>query len=596
MKKNKILSLLLSLGLCFSFNYFLNNNANVVVNAEDDFANATSVDLNNLSKQIVKNNGEALSLKDMELDLLCGNVLGKVSKFTNYIQQDGGNVLISNDTKFEGETSAAFAPWRFKTTSAQSAIFKVTAKSDIKLTITHPEISKGWIDEHGQYFALYVNTNNKTYMQWSKDIKQLPVEANSYGGEVMLKKGDIAYYVFGSTIANERNVEAIPVFTSSTEDYNETIRNEQLQFKGTEKINMWDAITNTINNDYQPCTYNSLSVGFYYGTMLNYKSFSYHEGDGSGTAADALWNQVAHGDGGAGFLRWQIQCDEGNDAIIIYTALQDTNVTITHTAIWDSVWSKHTAVRYYGMDEEGNKLLIKDFPIIDNSGIDYFTINVNLKANESLIMDYYSINGQWGSLNFAPVVKSDTTLFDESKTLDFSAIKKLAGIKEEKIAALDELFNSLDEADYSLNNWGNIENYYNDAVSAIKGAQDEQTLLDTYNNAISNINGTKTLVQEQEELIAYRNAKAKELEDYYNAINKKDYTEENYQIITDKVNEFKEKILKATSKTSVNTLYKNVTSQIEKIYKKPSGCTGSVSLSFISLTSLLSLLLLKKKK
>ena len=158
MKKNKILSLILSFGLCFSFNYFLNDNSNVVVNAEDDFANATSIDLNDLSKQIVKNQGEALSLKDMELDLLCGNVLGKMNKFANYIQ-DGENVLISNDTKFEGDTSSAFAPWRFKTTSAQSAIFKITAKSNIKLTITHPEITTGWIDEHGQYFALYVNTH-----------------------------------------------------------------------------------------------------------------------------------------------------------------------------------------------------------------------------------------------------------------------------------------------------------------------------------------------------------------------------------------------------------------------------------------------------
>ena len=412
----------------------------------------------------------------------------------------------------------------------------------------------------------------------------------------MLKKGDVAYYVFGSTIANERNVQTIPVFTSSTADYNETIRNEQLEFKGSEKINMWDAITNTINNDYQPCTYNSLSVGFYYGTILNYKSFSYHEGDGSGSAQDALWNQVAHGDGGAGFLRWQIQCDEGNDAIIIYKALQNTNVTISHTAVWDSVWSKHTAVRYYGMDEEENKLLIKEYPLIDNSGADYFSINVNLKANESLIMDYYSINGQWGSLDFAPVITSNTTLFDENKILDFSAIKKLAKVKEEKITALDELFNGLDEADYSLNNWGNIENYYNEAVNTIKNAQDEQALLDTYNSAVSSINGTKTLTQEREELTAYRNAKAQELEDYYNAINKKDYSEENYQIITDKVNEFKGKILKATSKTSVNTLYKNVTSQIEKIEKKQSGCSGSVGLSFISLTSLISILILKKKK
>ena len=518
-----------------------------------------------------------------------------MNKFANYIQ-DGENVLISNDTKFEGDTSAAFAPWRFKTTSAQSAIFKVTAKNDIKLTITHPEITTGWIDEYGQYFALYVNTNNKTYMQWSKDIKQLPVEANSYGGDVMLKKGDIAYYVFGSTIANERNVQTIPVFTSSTADYDETKRNEQLEFSGSEKVNMWDAITSTINNSYNPVTYNSITVGFYYGTILEYQQFNYHEGKGAGEADDALWNQVAHGDGGAGFLRWQIQCDENNDAIIAYKALQDTNITISHTAVWDSVWSKHTAIRYYAMDEEGNKLLIKEYPLIDNSGVDYFGIAINLRANETLIMDYYSINGQWGSLNFAPVVKSDTTLFDGSKTLDFSVIKRLAKVKEEKIAALDELYNSLDESYYSLNNWGNIENYYNEAVSAIKNAQDESTLLDTYNNAVSSINGTKTLAQENEELTAYRNLKVKELEDYYQAINKKDYTTENYQIITDKVNEFKTKILKATSKTSVNTLYKNVTSQIGKIEKKQGGCSSSVGVCFISLVSVLSLLLLKKKK
>lgn len=594
MKYIKGILLFTLLGLGISYNDAFADK--VIMSAEtNDYESATSIDLNNLSKEIVKNNGNAVSLKDMDVDLLCGNVLGQVSKFQNYIQ-DGETVLISNDTKFDGATSAAFAPWRFKTTSAQSAIFKITAKSDIKLTITHPEIKGGWIDEHGQYFALYTSCNDKMYLQWSKDIKSLPQDENAYGGDVMLKEGDIAYYVFGSTIANERNVQVIPVFTSSVDDYDENIRNSQMVFQGQEKVNMWDAITSTINNNYDPVSYNSINVGFYYGTMLNYTKFSYNEGKGLGEADDALWSQVAHGDGGAGFLRWQIQCDDGKDAIIVVKALQNTNITISHSAIWDDPWSKHTTIKYYGMDEENNQILIKEYPIVNNSGANYFTISVNLKENESLIIDYTTLNGQWGSLNFAPVINSDTTTFDATKTLDFSAIKALAAVKEEKLNALKELYESLDEEDYSLNNWGNIEVFYNDALNAIQSAQDETSLIESYEFAVNSIQSTKTLKQENEELVAYRKEKIDELDKYYNEINKKDYSKENYEIITNKVEEFKEKISKATSKTSINTLYKNVVSQIEKIEKNTTkGCNGSVSTGIISLASLMALLLLKKK-
>lgn len=585
--------LLLGLGLCIPY---ANMSQNTTLKAESkDYSLETSIDMNYLTKEIIKNEGQEVELKDMKLDLLCGNVLGQMSKFTNYIQ-DGDSYLISNDTTFAGTTSASFQPWRLKTTSSQSAIFKITAKNNIKLSITHPKMERGWIDEHGQYFALYTNCNDKMYLQWSKDIKSLPQDENSYGGDVMLKEGDSAYYVFGSTIANERNIEVIPVFSSSVNDYDETIRNSQMEFKGSEKINMWDALTATINNNYDPVNYNSVKYGFYYGTVLEYEKFSYHEGTGDGSPKDSLWTQVTHSDGGSGFLRWQIQCDDGKDAIIVISALQDTNLTIAHTAIWDDPWSKHTIVKYYGMDEELNQILIKECPIVNNSGENYFSIDVNLRTNESLIIDYSSLNGQYGSLNFAPVVTSSPELFDETKALDFSIIKALAKVKSEKITSLTELFESLDELDYSLNNWGNIENTYNEAITAIKSAQDETTLLEYYNNAFNFIKDTKTLTQENEELKAYKQEKIAELDKYYSEINSKEYSKENYELITTKVTEFKEKINKATTKTSINTLYKNVISQIEKIEKvEKKGCKGSMSQGMISLAALSILLLLKRK-
>lgn len=595
-KRNLLIHFILSISLSFAFlSLSCGKKTKVFLHASADYQNETSIDLNNLSKEVVKNNGDAIILKDMEVNLLQGNVLGKINRFENYIT-NGESVLISDTEQFEGEKSAAFEPWRFKTTSASSAIFEIKANADIQLSITHPAITGGWIDEYGQYFALYVKVEDKVYMQWSKDIKSLPVEANAYGGEVMLKQGDIAYYVFGSTIANERNVQTIPAFTSFSENYDETIRDSQLEFSGSETINMWDALTATINNDYLPVLYNSISFGFYYGTILDYQAFSYHEGLGEGKENDALWNQVAHGDGGTGFLRWQIQCDEANDAIMVIKALYDTQVHISHTAIWDDPWSTHTAVRYYGMDEEENKLLIKEYPIVANSGADYFALTVNLKANEALIIDYYTMNGQWGSLNFAPMVTSSTTDFDATNTLDFSIIKALASLKVEKISQLDALFASLDEEDYSLNNWGNIENYYTEAVLTIRSAQDEQTLLNAYESAVNDISQTKTIVQENEELIALKNEKIAELEAYFNALKKKDYSEENYALIAEKVEEFKNKIKNATSKTSVNTLYKNVLSQIEKIEKKQGGCQGNVTGSLILFIGLFKMALDVKKK
>ena len=297
------------------------------------------------------------------------------------------SVLIGSATEenFYSEESAAFSTWRMRTTSTKHAIFEITATSNIKLDITHEAFDGGWIDEYGQFIAIYVRSGDMVYTISLKDIKESFGEANQYGGTLMLKEGDICYWVFGSTVALQRNVNIVPQFTASTEDYSEDEYNKQM-IVGDETVNMWDAVTATINNDYNAASYNLIDFGFGYGSVNNINKFNYHVGDGTGTAADALWDSVSEG---VGFLRWQIQCDVDADAIMIITAKYDLSLTVNHSAsTWSNVWSTHTAVRYYVIDTDGTRVLVLDKSVESKVPQDFFTINVHLLKGQSLIIDY----------------------------------------------------------------------------------------------------------------------------------------------------------------------------------------------------------------
>lgn len=556
-----------------------------------DYLSSTSIDLSNLAIEVALRNGDCVKLKDMEVNLLQGNIFTTTKKFENYIISNNNgqkNVLISDVNEFNSPDSAAFETWRINTTNKSSAIFEIKATSDIKLSITHPAINNGWIDNSGQYFGLYIKTNDKIYTQFDKPITSATSTENEYGGTLMLKKGDICYYVFGSIDGFNRNVEMIPLFSASTSSYDETIRNEQLTIND-EKINMWDALSATINNNYEDVDYNLFSYGFYYGNIKEPIHFNYHVGDGSGSEKDALWDSAIEN---TGFLRWQMQCSDTKDAIMKITAKENVKISISHPEVWQDAWSTHTAIKYYAVATDNTRVLLKDIPILTGTNDTYFALDVHLKKSESLYIVYYTTNESYGSINFRPTINASCKDFDETKIIDYETIRTLNTLKNTKVSEINDVYESLNEDDYSISNWGKITNYVDDFLVMVENIQEELSLNTLVNETINNINSIKTKIIEQNELNQYKQEKINELNELFESINKKEYSKENYESIKNKIEEFKTKVNDASTKTNIDSLMRNVKAYINKVEKKQTGCKGSVATAFLPLLSLISILLI----
>lgn len=545
-----------------------------------------SASLKDVVLEAIANSGSPLKATDMEIELLQGNVFTGTRSFKNYISNETGG-LLSDTTSFDGQESAAIESWRMKTTNTSSAIIKVKATNDIKLDITHPAINGGWIDEFGQYFGLYYKSEGTTYTIWTQAITSSNLPENTYAGSVMLKADDEAYFVFGSTEALERNVNIAPIFTSSTEDFNEEVRLTQCKFSD-ERITMWDALTAVLNNNFDDVSYNLVDYGFYIGKVKEEEKCEIAVGDGTGTADDALWN----GDFTAGFLRWQIQCDVNKDAIMKITAKENVNILVTHTPVWEDAWSTFTSVRYYVMDKDGTLSNYKEIAVDINTPADYFGVEVNLLKNQILYIDYYTRDDQYGSLDFAPVITISNDKFDESKLIDFDFVRALNIVKENNIYEVEDMLYDINEFDYSYSNYEKIKKIFSNAITAIGMANSEDEIKEIVESIPTLVDAVITYA----DLNKYKDEALADFESYISSINSKEYSKDNYKLIESKIEEAKEAIKKAATMTDVDNIIKNSKIYIENINKKQSGCKGSSSSIALLMLSTLAMIILRNKK
>ena len=263
-------------------------------------------------------------------------------------------------------------------------------------------------------------------------------------------------------------------------------------------------------------------------------------------------------------------------------------------------WATFTAIRYYAVDSDGTRVLLKNLSVNAGMSADYFNISINLQKGQTLFIDYYTTDGEWGSLDFRPVVTASLEDYNENAVVDFSAIRALDTLKAEKIDALNEIFDGLDEYDYSINNWGKIQNFIDEALIAIEEAQTSAEINELYNSAVANVEAVKTSAEEKIELDAYKKVKIEELNGVVAALNKDNYTEENWKSIVDKVEDITTKINNAKNKTNVDTLLANAKTFINNVPKtannSSNGCGGSVISQLFGLITLLSILVISKKK
>ncbi len=532
-----------------------------------DLTGETSIALPQLAKEEVLLNGDPLTLNGFKVQALQGTFDAGWSKYGNY-SLNGDNALLSKAGVFDGRDMAAVENWRLKTTNTSFPAFVIEAEKDMKISVSHPKTQDNcWIDEAGQFFGFYLLSGEESYTIWSKRITEKVNPANAFGGEMMLKKGDKAIWLFGSTEAYERNVAIVPTFSGDEAAFDETIYSNQKKVQ-TESVAMWDALTKTINSDYQDAAYKLFDFGFYYGSVKEMNRFESHEGDGTGTSADALWSGAPNSS--TGFQRWQFQCSPIADAIMKITAKVDANFTITHSAIWEDAWSAdNSELRFYGLDKDGTLFLKETKVITTGSKENDFGISISLRKGEALVIDYATKNDEWYSVNYAPTVTADTSKYAESDTIDFEAARALVSLKTEKINALNDKVNQLEESDYNTRDWGDIQVIKDEAINAIDNATSQEEVNAIAQEALAKIDAIPTA----QKLADHKADVTTAIDEYFASLNKDDYSEEDWEKIQSNYEYYKKALGSAQTIAEMDKAlasFKEKASAIQKIERSTS--------------------------
>ena len=567
-----------------------------------DLTQTTTINLRTITKELMLNQGSSLIMKDMNVNVLNGRVPGSYQTFTYYEYNSITDVynLTNVANAFDGEHSAVVQSWRMKTTLNNHAIIQVVATSDIELTLSHPATNGGWIDNAGIFIAAYIEVEGRYYQVMNKSVTSQNNPADEFGITVHLKEGDKFYWVFGSSEAYQRNLNITPELASSVENYDEEIRNIGLVL-GTEGINMWDAITDTINNNYQVVNYTTFSVGFYIGNVFDEMTlFEFHEGDGTGTPSDALWDSITKN---TGFQRWQIQTSPLGNAIMGITAKEDIKITVTHLPIWIDAWSTHTAIRFIAEDVDGTKVLISSRNIQTNTQENHYGIEVHLKEGQTLYIEYYTINNEWGSVNYAPRFEAAPNDFNINDTMNFDEARSLQELINQKIQDLNTLVNGLVSTNYSLSRWSTIQQTLQATLEELRLAQTESSVTMTYNNAVNAINNVKTIQQDLDDLNAYKTQKSTELDTLIASLNREAYSDDSWNVIQNAKTTFIQNIENANTRAAVDTFFTVAKTAIENAPQQEitSGLTSTQIIVIASTTSVLSigaviLFVIKKKR
>ena len=545
-----------------------------VVPTPSDLSGEKTVTLPTIAKEEALLEGEPLTLDGYTLQALQGTFHTGFTKYGNYqLAEDNETGLLSASGTFDGRDTAAITSWRIKTTDTSFPAFVIEATRDIRLSITHEAtLENSWIDEAGQFFGLYFQKGADTYSLWERSVTEKVNPANAFGGEVMLKAGDKAIWLFGSNQAYERNIAIQPQF-SSDGTFDQTAYDAQSKIT-TESTNMWDALTKTINNSYNDAEYHLFDYGFYYGSVTKMKKFTSHEGDGTGTEADALWSGPAKQS--AGFQRWQFQCSSTDDAIMKITAKENAKFDFTHTAIWADAWcAVNSALRFYALAEDGTLFLTDTKVIQTGTEANAYAYSISLRKGEALLIDYTTLDGNYYSLNYAPSLSVDTEAFSEENAVDFESARALAAAKSNAVTALEDKANELGEDNYTTRNWGDIQAIKEEAIKAIDACATIDEVNATKDKAIADMMAVPTA----EQLQAHKTEVLNEFEAYFASLSKSDYSEEDWAKIESQYTYYKNALNAAQTTADMDralAAFKQKVEAIEKVEPKASNNVGLI--------------------
>lgn len=293
----------------------------------------------------------------------------------------------------------------------------------------------------------------------------------------------------------------------------------------------------------------------------------------------------------------KILADNGYDTIIEVTVKEDSLVTLAHNDMPKEQWALNTYVKALVQDADGTTVLLYDKVVTKTFESDYFAAAVHLKAGQSLLFVYYTPSTSYGAVDLLPSFTIDKEGYDGGKTLDFEAAREVKEYKEGLVEKLQALADSLDESAYSGTNWLDIQNYLSSGKNKILEAPDKESADKIYGEYETLIRSVKTSSESQAELNKFKEAKIAELKKFYDSLNRKDYSEENWNKLSQIYENGIATIRGQLNETKAENAYLSVRTTMENVEKGGSGC-GSVGIPFASAFIALgfAVWLLKKEK
>ena len=545
-----------------------------------DYSTLASIDYLTVLKESARLRCEPISTKDFDISLLTG-VIGKgnddIKKFDYINYTDGQYIdapaeaesasMYQGSDTFNAAYGAACESYRVAFSDANYVIFAMAANKNTHVTVSHEEITGGWVNGYAIYVYGFQDLGGIVVKTESINVpKQTlstdPIPANTLSIEFDLQEGDIGYYVFGSPTAHNTNLNITPTFTSDPSLYDENERNSH----GECSMMYHDLVSGTVKSDGKALDYGVLTAFLGHGSPDDIQRMDLFTGTGESDAKDSA---STTGTNAPKFWRWQMQCGKNDDALISFKANMNINLTIVwrkEAEITD--WATHTALKTYAVDTD-NFLMLDQVKLCTNEGhgaIDdtYYNYDVHLKKDQTFIICYTSMGANYGVIQYDFSIKAVAKDFDLTKTFDFTAAKTLYEHYLVKTDELKAIVDSLNPSDYSLVNWAYIDEALTKFINEAREADSAEKIDQLFEECKSKIYSIPNLTQEAAMLAKAKEDAKKEVRDYLDS--KKSFmSKDNWAKAEELYNAFAVKVDKQTSTSKVNIEVIRIKAQIDQL-------------------------------
>ncbi len=276
----------------------------------------------------------------------------------------------------------------------------------------------------------------------------------------------------------------------------------------------------------------------------------------------------------------KLVADTGYDTIITVTATQDARISMTFPVISQNPnWALGTYVRCLVMDTDGTTVELYNKIVPELAHAEYFLAEAQLKAGQSLVVDYYTPTGLYGTVDFLPTFTLETEAFDASQVTDFTEAAALREHMQAGFVTLQDHVAALDEALYSGEMWLEMENLLQEGIDALSNAKSKAEMDALVVNYKAKLDAVMTMTEEAEYLKALKAEKLQQLDVYMSKLDKKYYTKSAWEQIQKLYESGKANIEKQNSETKIKNALNSTYNGIEKVEMTAPNYTTSILVS-----------------